>query len=90
MKRKEPMFNLAEPSLMMFIGLLIVIHVAALMPVVRGFLYEYWVLVPMETSYYPVTGSRQAISLFGHGFLHAGFNHLLMNAASILIFGLIL
>ncbi len=85
---REPIFNIPEKSIFVLIVILLGMHALSKMTPMGEPLYEWFLLLPMETLY-PVTTFRQAISLLGHGFLHGGWSHVFMNSGMILIFGLI-
>jgi len=86
---REPIFNIPEKTPLWLIGILIVIHLLVSYgpDTLRALLFGSAILVPFDT---PETSApRQAFSLVGHGFLHGGWTHLLMNAGMMLAFGVI-
>ena len=89
MKQKEPFFNVREPSIIWFIGLLTIIHIFQLFVVRQDWFYESLALFPYGFFDSSNESFVQLPSLLTHGFLHSDFSHLLMNAGTILIFGLI-
>ena len=89
MKSKEPMVNIQEKSVVGLIVPLLIIHFVSGLPAIRQLLHQYFLLLPMETTFAGITPLRQGVSLLGHGFLHGGWGHLMMNSVMILIFGVI-
>ncbi len=86
---QEPMFNIPEKAPLWLCGILIAIQaiVSIAPPDLINLIYGLAILVPVQTPDVPIP--RQAFSLLGHGFLHGGWSHALMNAAMIIIFGVI-
>ncbi len=86
---REPMFNIPEKAPLWLCGLLIAIH--AIMSVAPGgvisLIYGLAILIPVQTPDVPIL--RQVFSLFGYGFLHAGWTHVLLNTGMMLAFGVI-
>lgn len=89
MNTTEPVFNIEEKSVLWMIGLLIAVH---------GFMYylQYDLSVYLQFANLPWGFNNIAVSKFrlAYGtvtsaFFHSGFDHLVMNCASLLIFGLI-
>jgi len=89
MRQREPAFNISEPSIIVMIGVFILIHIVKFAAGDLEYFYSQFALFPMDASLPEVGPVRQALSLMSYGFLHADFNHLLMNSAGILIFGVI-
>lgn len=82
----EPIFNIEEPAPLYLIGVLIIAHLLSTYAPAsfRTVIFNLLILVPLEMPQVPLW--RQFVSLPGHGLLHAGWGHLLMNSAMILIF----
>ena len=84
----EPMFNFTEKAPAYLAGVFIAIH-ALLMILPRqllGTLDKFGVLRPLGS---PGTDSvSHLISLVGHGFLHGGWGHVMMNAGMTIVFGI--
>lgn len=86
MKRREPIFNITEPTLFAFLGALIAIHLVRQLPEIGPAIDKNALLFPFGAE---ADNGRQAFRLIAHGFLHGDGFHLLMNSAMILIFGLL-
>lgn len=87
---REPMFNFTEKAPAYLAGLFIVIQLlVGLMPyVVRVRLDKFGVLRPLGSS--GTDFLTHTTSLVGHGFLHGGWGHVIMNAGMTIIFGIAL
>jgi len=85
---REPMFNFTEKAPAYLAGVFIAIQALLMfMPgVVKSVLNIFGVLRPLGT---PGTDAlSHAISLVGHGFLHGGWGHVMMNAGMTIVFGI--
>lgn len=87
-RSREPMFNFTEKAPAYLVGIFIVIQ--AVMIFVPDALWQvilrFGVLRPLGS---PGTdGLSYAISLVGHGFLHGGWGHVLLNSGMIIVFGI--
>jgi len=71
------------------IGVLILIHAAMYYLRHDISIFLKFALLPLGFDQFPVGGLRQAYGLLTSAFFHADLNHLIMNVASLLIFGLI-
>ena len=84
----EPMFNFTEKAPVYLTGIFIAVH-AALIILPNGLLNaldKFGVLRPWGS---PGTDSfSHLISLFGHGFRHGGWGHVIMNSGMIIVFGI--
>jgi len=84
---REPMFNIPEKAPLWLAGVFILIHLLFyVIPQNLELLLLYFgILRPLGT----VTSTllTHTTSLLGHGFLHGGWGHVLMNAAMTVIFG---
>jgi len=85
---REPMFNFTEKAPAYLAGVFIAIQ--ALLIVLPKTLYRaldiFGVLRPLGT---PGTDAlSHAASLIGHGFLHGGWGHVIMNAGMTIVFGI--
>ena len=85
---REPMFNFTEKAPAYLAGIFIAIQ-ALLMVLPRqllGTLDKFGVLRPLGS---PGTdGVSHFISLIGHGFLHGGWGHVMMNSGMTIVFGI--
>lgn len=85
---REPMFNFTEKEPAYLAGVFILVQ-ALMMFIPRalmGTLDKFGVLRPLGT---PGTDFvSHAISLVGHGFLHGGWGHVIMNAGMTIVFGI--
>ncbi len=86
---REPMFNIQERVPLWLGGVFIVIFAITSFgpPSLRSLLYNAALLVPLELEGVPL--SRQLFSLIGHGFLHASWTHVLVNAGMMVAFAVI-
>ena len=85
---REPMFNFTEKAPAYLAGLFIAIQ--AIMMVMPSSLLRpidrFGVLRPLGT---PGADSvSHSVSLIGHGFLHGGWGHVLLNSGMIIVFGI--
>ncbi len=89
MTTREPIFNVEEKSVLWMLGVLIIIHmiITFIRPDMATILS--FALLPIGFDSFPVSGFRHAYGLVTSAFLHGDWNHLIMNGASLLIFGLI-
>jgi len=87
---REPMFNFTEKAPAYLAGLFIVIQaLMSIMPyAMRVSIDRFGVLRPLGSSGTDVL--THAISLIGHGFLHGGWAHVLMNSGMTIVFGIAL
>ncbi|WP_026940823.1 rhomboid family intramembrane serine protease [Hellea balneolensis] len=87
---REPMFNFTEKAPAYLAGIFIAIQILiGLMPyVIRVNLDKFGVLRPLGSSGTDIT--THAISLIGHGLLHGGWGHVIMNAGMTIVFGIAL
>ncbi|MBC6402838.1 MAG: rhomboid family intramembrane serine protease [Hyphomonadaceae bacterium] len=85
---REPMFNIEEAAPLRLAIALVVTHaVMSFAPAVRDLVYQWALLVPFDA---PGAGlPRQVTSLPGHGFLHGGWAHVLVNSGMIVAFAVI-
>lgn len=86
---KEPIFNVDEPTPMRLAGVFILIHlIVTYSPAfISNFAYQWGLLIPMSRP--EALPLRQFTSLFGHGLLHGGWTHVLVNAGMTVAFGII-
>lgn len=86
---KEPMFNIAERAPVWLAGIFIAVQafVAFAPNGLVNALASPGVLLPWGQG--GRSASEQLISLFGHGFLHSGWTHALVNAGMTVAFGVI-
>lgn len=89
MREKEPIFNISEPSIFVMGVILIVVHIASRFYGNLEEIYLNFALLPVGFEFPEAIPFREYYSLASHGFLHGDWNHLLMNASGLLIFGLI-
>ena len=86
---REPIFNIQEKAPLWLCGIFFLIQIVlSVAPTsLKGLVYGVSVLLPFQT---PDVGiPRQVFSLIGHGFLHGGWTHLLVNSGMLLAFGVI-
>lgn len=85
---REPMFNFTEKAPAYLAGIFIVIEALLMfMPsAIKGVLNIFGVLRPLGTPGTDVLS--HAVSLVGHGFLHGGWGHVIMNAGMTIVFGI--
>ena len=85
--QREPFFNIPEKLPLNICGFLIVMFVLQMFgpAILKQFFYGYFILIPF--GYENVSLSRQMISLIGHGTLHAGLMHLLVNCGMLIALG---
>ncbi|MEP3892202.1 MAG: rhomboid family intramembrane serine protease [Hellea sp.] len=85
---REPLFNFTEKAPAYLAGIFIAIQ--ALMMVTPGALIgmidRFGVLRPLGTSGADIVS--HAVSLIGHGFLHGGWGHVIMNSGMTIVFGI--
>ncbi len=89
MSDKEPFFNVREPSVIFVIGVLIAVHIWRSFVGPSDWVFFTFALYPLDFTGQVSQPINRAYTLLTHGFLHLDFSHLLMNSASILIFGLL-
>lgn len=85
---REPMFNFTEKAPVYLAGIFIAIEALLLVlpAAVKGVMNIFGVLRPLGT---PGTDAlSHATSLIGHGFLHGGWGHVMMNAGMTIVFGI--
>lgn len=85
---REPMFNFTEKVPAYLAGVFIAVQ--ALMMVMpsglMSILARFGVLRPLATP--GADAMSHAISLLGHGFLHVGWGHVILNSGMIIVFGI--
>jgi len=86
---QEPMFNIREKAPLVLLGILVIAHILRLIiPQQLLTLLQPWLyLLPLKTD--GISIAQNVSSLFGHGFLHGDFMHLLMNGFMIIAFGVV-
>jgi len=84
----EPMFNFTEKAPAYLVGVFIAIEALfSLLPALQfGFVQKFGVLKPLGAK--NMDGLSHAVSLIGHGFLHGGWGHVIMNSGMIIVFGI--
>lgn len=85
---REPMFNFTEKAPLYLAGAFILIHIVLeFMPRgLLGFIDRFGVLRPLGTPGSDVIS--HAVSIIGHGFLHGGWGHVIMNSGMTIVFGI--
>jgi membrane associated rhomboid family serine protease len=84
---KEPFFNFSEPAPAFLAGFLILAFaVFQFLPLLFSALAPLVVLRPV--GFLGTSQAEQILSLLGHGILHAGWGHVLMNAGMIAVLGI--
>lgn len=85
---REPMFNFTEKAPAYLAGVFIAIQaVLIILPnPLMSLLYKFGVLHPLGAP--GSHGLTHLISLVGHGFLHGGWGHVLMNSGMTIVFGI--
>ncbi|WP_409433849.1 rhomboid family intramembrane serine protease [Litorimonas sp. RW-G-Af-16] len=86
-ENREPMFNFSEPTPVYWAAIMVVIEVLTIFAVgpLGNLLATYGIMRPFGTM--PL--GPQIISLLGHGFLHSGWAHVLMNSLFGIVFGIV-
>lgn len=87
-RSREPMFNFMEKAPAYLAGIFIAIQAIRMVLPGQffGFLEKFGVLRPLGS---PGTdGISHVISLIGHGFLHGGWGHVIMNSGMTIVFGI--
>ena len=85
---REPMFNFTEKAPAYLAGIFIVVHViSSFLPnSLNAVLSQFGVLRPLGS---PSTDAlSHGISLVGHGFLHGGWGHVILNSGMTIVFGI--
>lgn len=87
--QSEPMFNFSEkpPAYLGGVFILVALLVKIIPRGLDQFLGRYGILRPLEMD--GTSGLTHAISLIGHGFLHADITHLLINTFMTITFGIV-
>lgn len=86
---REPIFNIKEPLPVYLAGVFIVIHIAVFYgPAFIERFASVWLLLK-SLNIPGQNGLGLVSSLFGHGFLHGSWTHLLMNVGMLIIFGVV-
>jgi len=87
-RSREPMFNFTEKAPAYLAGIFIAVQ--AVMMFIPGALFaaldKFGVLRPLGTSGTDLMSHSS--SLIGHGFLHGGWGHVIMNAGMTIVFGI--
>ena len=85
---REPMFNFTEKAPAYLAGVFIVIHlIYGFLPrVLESTVSRFGILRPLGSQGTDVIS--HGTSLVGHGFLHGGWGHVIMNAGMTIIFGI--
>ena len=85
--QREPIFNFSEPLPVYWAGVLVAIHLLnwAFTAALGTVFFLYGMLTPFGIK--PLTADL--ISLYGHGFTHGSWSHLLMNSLMGIVFGIV-
>jgi len=85
---KEPMFNFSEkaPVYLTAVFILIYLLVQLLPAAMTNSLAPFLILRPLGTV--GTDGLSHAMSFIGHGFMHGGWGHVIMNSGMIIVFGI--
>lgn len=84
---KEPFFNFTEKAPAFLAGFLIIAYaIFQFLPIVFSALYPVLLLRPF--GFTMSSQAEQVLSLLGHGLLHGGWGHVLINAGMIAVLGI--
>ncbi len=86
-KSREPFFNFSEPLPVYWAGVLVGIQILTIFAykLIAPLVGSFAILVPFGAM--PI--GNQIVSLLGHGFVHSGWSHLLLNSLMGIVFGIV-
>ncbi len=83
----QPMFNFSEKFPAYLAGIFILVQLLVMAPIFGAIVGPFGILRPIGSAGTNVV--THAISLLGHGFVHGGWTHVLMNSGMTIVFGIV-